>query len=184
MFKRLGIFAVVSMFVFLFAGLADAGVVQIVQPNTAESIQGGTVKNIKIDIAWGAIPSNAPIAKYSLFYTKNDGLTWNLITTRYCSLSFACSEAAPCCPEKYPWEVPFVESSQCKVKVKLFDAKGALIGKDASDTSFSITRYGGAGIPTCGNGIVEDGEQCDNGASNGTPGNCCSSQCTNIVPCP
>ena len=148
MFKRLGILVVVSFFVFVMAGLANAdGVVKVVQPSDATSIQGGTVYNIKIDIAWGAIPSNAPIAKYKLYFTKNGGATWNLITTRNCALYSACSEATPCCPEKYPWEVPFVTGTQCKVKVKLYDEKGAVIGKDASDNFFEITRYTGIPVP-------------------------------------
>ncbi len=35
----------------------------------------------------------------------------------------------------------------------------------------------GGGGPVCGNGILESGEQCDNGSLNGTPGNDCSSTC-------
>jgi hypothetical protein len=30
---------------------------------------------------------------------------------------------------------------------------------------------------TCGNGMVDPGEQCDDGANNGTPGSCCKSNC-------
>lgn len=32
--------------------------------------------------------------------------------------------------------------------------------------------------PSCGDGFVESGEQCDDGAANGTAGDCCSSTCT------
>ena len=32
--------------------------------------------------------------------------------------------------------------------------------------------------PTCGNGVKEEGEQCDNGAENGKPDNNCSASCT------
>lgn len=32
--------------------------------------------------------------------------------------------------------------------------------------------------PICGNGIVEANEQCDNGATNGAAGDCCSARCT------
>src|SRR5262249_29773442 len=31
--------------------------------------------------------------------------------------------------------------------------------------------------PVCGNGVVESGEQCDDGAANGTAGDCCSASC-------
>lgn len=33
----------------------------------------------------------------------------------------------------------------------------------------------------CGNGLVDDGEPCDNGAANGTPGNCCTATCTLVI---
>ena len=35
--------------------------------------------------------------------------------------------------------------------------------------------------PVCGNGLVEPGEQCDNGAMNGTLGNCCTATCEAAV---
>src|SRR5439155_3794741 len=31
---------------------------------------------------------------------------------------------------------------------------------------------------TCGNGAVDAGEQCDDGAANGTAGSCCAANCT------
>jgi cysteine-rich repeat protein len=33
------------------------------------------------------------------------------------------------------------------------------------------------GPPVCGNGITEAGEQCDDGAANGVPGDCCTAMC-------
>src|SRR4029077_2100892 len=33
----------------------------------------------------------------------------------------------------------------------------------------------------CGNGLVESGEQCDDGAGNGKPGACCSASCTTVT---
>ncbi len=44
---------------------------------------------------------------------------------------------------------------------------------------FTIDCGGDAG-PTCGNGVVESGEQCDDGAKNGTAGDACSSSCNSI----
>jgi cysteine-rich repeat protein len=174
MFKRLGVLVFVSVFVFLLAGLVDAAVVTVVVPNTSDAIGAGSVQNIKIDIDWAAIPTNARIAKYRLYYTKNGGAKWNLITTRNCRVTGPCTNAVPCCPEKYPWEVPFVSGSQCKVKVKLFDERGAVIAKDASDVFFPITSYNG--IAVCGNGILETGEECDDG--NNLNGDGCSALCT------
>jgi cysteine-rich repeat protein len=44
------------------------------------------------------------------------------------------------------------------------------------------TLTGGTGVvtfnPICGNGIVESGEQCDDGAANGTASSCCTATCT------
>lgn len=33
----------------------------------------------------------------------------------------------------------------------------------------------------CGNGLVENGEECDDGATNGRPGGCCSTSCTAVT---
>src|SRR5262249_58494969 len=44
----------------------------------------------------------------------------------------------------------------------------------------AIVTYGSGS--TCGNGIVESGEQCDAGAANGTPGSGCTSLCTSSAP--
>ncbi|MFN2374958.1 MAG: hypothetical protein ABR538_00350, partial [Candidatus Binatia bacterium] len=35
-----------------------------------------------------------------------------------------------------------------------------------------------AAVNNCGNGVLDGGESCDNGVSNGTAGNCCSGTCT------
>jgi hypothetical protein len=36
-------------------------------------------------------------------------------------------------------------------------------------------------VPKCGNSVKEAGEDCDNGAMNGAPGNACSATCTTLV---
>ena len=38
--------------------------------------------------------------------------------------------------------------------------------------------------PVCGNGVVETGEQCDDGELNGTAGDSCSANCTTVTPPP
>jgi cysteine-rich repeat protein len=38
------------------------------------------------------------------------------------------------------------------------------------------------GQPGCGDGVVEAGEQCDDGPNNGTPGDGCSATCTTLAP--
>ncbi|MBI3784665.1 MAG: hypothetical protein HY270_14830 [Deltaproteobacteria bacterium] len=46
-------------------------------------------------------------------------------------------------------------------------------------TSLTLTVVGEPGAPAvCGNGIHETGEECDQGASNGTAGSCCTASCT------
>ncbi|HLK11004.1 MAG TPA: IPT/TIG domain-containing protein [Candidatus Binatia bacterium] len=44
----------------------------------------------------------------------------------------------------------------------------------AADQFAYTTSSGGA---TCGNGVVDPGEQCDDGAANGLPGDCCTATC-------
>src|SRR5262249_27670 len=52
---------------------------------------------------------------------------------------------------------------------------------DYNDVDLNISNIAvvisGNAIP-CGNGIVEGGEQCDEGADNGTEGSCCLQDCT------
>src|SRR4029077_7059845 len=38
-----------------------------------------------------------------------------------------------------------------------------------------------AAASTCGNGTVESGEQCDDGASNGQPGDLCNTNCESLA---
>ena len=55
-------------------------------------------------------------------------------------------------------------------------ATGALVTDN--DAGFCPSSAGGcSGGPVCGNGTVEAGEQCDEGAANGTAGSCCSATC-------
>jgi hypothetical protein len=72
---------------------------------------------------------NPPVVKVKLFYTKNGGATWKPITT------ITGSD-----PGSYPWTVPPVTNykTKCKVKVVLKDASGSTVGRDASDSYFTI----------------------------------------------
>ena len=72
----------------------------------------------------------SPWTSIKLYYTKNNGTTWTLITT------LAGDETS------YEWtSVPTVTTpkTKCKVKVVLKDANGASLGSDSSDGYFSIT---------------------------------------------
>ena len=64
-----------------------------------------------------------------LYYTKNNRLTWTLITTLAGDKT------------NYDWTVPTVTApkTKCKVKVVLKDATGNIIGSDVSDAFFTIS---------------------------------------------
>jgi hypothetical protein len=77
---------------------------------------------------------NPPVAKVKLFYTKNGGATWILIKTLK-DPSYLTEGT-----HDYSWTVPVVKSPKykCKVKVVLKDASGSTVGRDASDSYFTI----------------------------------------------
>src|SRR3989442_2929419 len=58
-------------------------------------------------------------------------------------------------------------------------------GSYFADGTLGGQRLWAAAIATytagCGNGIVEGGEQCDDGANNGTTGDCCNTDCTFVA---
>jgi hypothetical protein len=80
-------------------------------------------------ITWTTNITKNPVMKVKLLYTKNGGATWKPITTITGSN-----------PESFDWTVPTVtkEKTNCKVKVVLKDISGITVGKDVSDSSFTI----------------------------------------------
>ncbi len=152
MFKRLGILVVVSIAVFVFAGMASAEVVDVISPDGGESLVAGKVYLVSIGINYGAIPSNVRLGKYKLFYSckgsdyidESGKRIWKLITIRPCGLFT--------CPSDYRWEVSNVQVSpdkpvrECKVKVQLLDMSGIGLGSDKSDDWFVIQSYGGVPV--------------------------------------
>src|SRR5262245_11268810 len=85
-----------------------------------------------------------------------------------------------------------------KATLKIPDACGSLMGADVGScdplptcvTDASVTSAQGiakaiyqkvAPPSPCGNGTVDPGEQCDDGAANGTPGDPCSAQCESLA---
>jgi cysteine-rich repeat protein len=55
----------------------------------------------------------------------------------------------------------------------------ATIGGTSPRTAAAVFTYTASGPTTsCGDGTVDPGEQCDDGAANGTPGDCCGPTCT------
>ena len=100
-------------------------VVKLTSPN------GGIIYNSgdPLTITWETNATKKPVAKVRLYYTKDGGITWNLITTIKGSN-----------PGNYPWTVPTVGKPkvQCKIKVELIDALGNILGTDKSDSYFTI----------------------------------------------
>jgi hypothetical protein len=99
-------------------------VVKVTLPNGGEVWKSGTVQTI----TWITNETVKPAAKYRLRYSTNGGTTWKTIVTRLGN------------PGRYDWIVPTVLSTKkrCKVKVKLFDSLGNIIGSDISDKNFTI----------------------------------------------
>jgi uncharacterized delta-60 repeat protein len=50
-----------------------------------------------------------------------------------------------------------------------------------NNCSFALLRFVPGAGATCGNGTIDPGEQCDDGAANGTAASCCSTSCTLVV---
>jgi hypothetical protein len=81
-------------------------------------------------MTWTVNNTKKPVESIKLYYTKNNGTTWTLIT------ALAGDETS------YEWtSVPTVTTpkTKCKVKVVLRDASGTSLGSDGSDDYFTIT---------------------------------------------
>lgn len=99
-------------------------VLRLDAPNGGEDLTSGTQGTI----SWTAHSTLRPVAKVKLQYTINGGSTWKSIAT------FTGN------PASYAWTVPAVSSSKsnCKVRVVLQDASGNSLGKDDSNTTFTV----------------------------------------------
>jgi hypothetical protein len=90
-------------------------------------------QNDTINITWTAYETSEPITKVQIYYTKDGGVTYYLITTL--------SGTYPLGGYSQPWTLPpvgTIPKTKCKVKVVLKDAKGVIRGSDASDSYFTI----------------------------------------------
>jgi cysteine-rich repeat protein len=94
--------------------------VVVTSPNGGETLRSGSTHII----TWQTSGIVGPVAKATLkFY---DGTTWKTIANLNDN------------PGTYPWEVPWVSSHRCKVKVILNNTSGTKVGSDASDSFFDI----------------------------------------------
>jgi hypothetical protein len=99
-------------------------VVKLREPNGGETLGLGDWQ----PITWYTNATRNPVDHVKLFYSKDGGMTWNLITPLDGN------------PGSYVWEVPSVHKTKtkCKVRVVLKDIDRDSVGADASDDYFTI----------------------------------------------
>jgi hypothetical protein len=100
-------------------------VAKLTTPNGGEQL----TSNALYSITWEANETARPVAKVTLSFTKDGGVTWVTIKTLMGN------------PKSHEWKVPTVikARTKCKVKMVLKDAAGVNIGSDVSDAYFTIT---------------------------------------------
>jgi len=94
--------------------------VTVVAPSGDEVIPSGSTYSIQ----WGA-PSGA--VKFDLQYSINNGSTWKTMASKVTGTS-------------YDWYVPAPANNKtsCRVRVTGFNSSGRKVGKDISDSAFTI----------------------------------------------
>jgi hypothetical protein len=99
-------------------------VVRVTSPSGGETLTGGDLHTI----TWQTNATKNPVETVKLKYTKNGGTTWTSIDTLMGD------------PGTYDWTVPDVPKTKgkCMVKIVLKDANGKTVGKDTSDSNFTI----------------------------------------------
>jgi hypothetical protein len=95
-------------------------IITLLSPIGGEVIPSGSTYTIK----WVA---TSEAVKFKLHYSKDNGKTWILIASNVTGTS-------------YNWLIPifFDNKKQCLVKVKAFNSSGVQIGKDKSNSTFTI----------------------------------------------
>jgi hypothetical protein len=97
-------------------------VIKVTSPDGGEILRQGTTHTI----TWRTNKTVSQVVKTKLLYSVDGGATWKTITTRNSNTG------------SYPWTVPYVTSTKCKVKVILKDASGVTVGSDVGDKVFTI----------------------------------------------
>jgi len=100
-------------------------VVKLISPDGGEPLTSKTAHTI----TWTTNATKRDVARVKLYYTENKGITWNWITT-----------IKDRNPGSYDWEVPSMlkTKAMCKIRIELLDVFGNLLGKDVSDSFFTI----------------------------------------------
>jgi hypothetical protein len=106
----------------------------VIEPNGGEILYSGSTFAIELQINTQGLPGKA--ANEKLYYKCSVDPDWILIANRTCSYSGYC-------PLTYPWEVPWISPTKtgCKVKAKILDSGGSLLGQDSSAGNFKIKPY-------------------------------------------
>jgi hypothetical protein len=100
-------------------------VVKLTSPDGGETLHWGGSSTIE----WMVNATKNDLAEIKLYYTKNNGTTWNLI------------DSTPDLEQRtYEWTLPpgTTTKTKCKVKVVLKDDDGNTLGQDVSDDVFTI----------------------------------------------
>lgn len=98
-------------------------VIRLTSPNGGETLSSGD----RVDITWTTHGTKSVVKDVRLYYSKNDGASWKLITTLGQNLG------------SYPWTVPIVSSGRCSLKVLLRDANGQSLGNDVSNSPLGLS---------------------------------------------
>ena len=94
--------------------------VDLIAPNTNESVLPGTVYTIR----WAA--NGGPIVSHTIQLSLDGGSTWSDVDANV-------SGAA----RSYLWTVPFAQTKKGRIRVRAFDSQGRM-GQDMSASNFSI----------------------------------------------
>jgi hypothetical protein len=99
-------------------------VVKVTSPNGGDSLISG----IPHTITWTTNDTVSPVVQVNLYFTTDGGTTWKLIPATITGN-----------PGNYDW-TPMVANKKinCKVKVVLKDVSGNAVGRDVSDSYFTI----------------------------------------------
>jgi hypothetical protein len=102
------------------ANFSSQSSVTVTSPNGGEVIPSGSTTNIQ----WSASPN---AVKFDLQYSMDNGRTWMSVSSNVTGTS-------------YNWRVPVPTNNKkrCLVKVTGYNASGAKVGEDRSDTIFTI----------------------------------------------
>jgi hypothetical protein len=130
----------------------------------------------------GAADCKAEVAALSMFNDIDDHKTLKagLMTTA----GFATPADVVTCRFESTGREPVVSDFLVEVEDVAFTSGEDVIPAPAAFVASIVAKSGGCGgEPVCGNGVVEDGEECDEGGNNGAEGSACQLDCTSVTGC-